>query len=136
MQPRDPQLYESVKQKLYAEQPRHSAYRSMRLQQLYRQAYLEAKPGGKPYIGRKPSRKQGTQRWLDEQWINVKAYVTKRKIVPCGRQNQKGPYPACRPLKRISDKTPVTVKEVPKTVAVRNIKAKETHRTKRQLSWR
>ena len=42
------------------------------------------------------------KRWFDEKWVDVK---TGKK---CGRgANEKGrPYPACRPSKRISKKTP------------------------------
>ena len=48
------------------------------------------------------------KRWFDEKWVDVK---TGKK---CGRgTNEKGrPYPACRPSKRISSKTPKTTKEL------------------------
>ena len=47
-------------------------------------------------------------RWFKEKWVDVK---TGKK---CGRgKNEKGrPYPACRPSKRISSKTPKTTKEM------------------------
>ena len=43
-------------------------------------------------------------RWFKEKWVDVK---TGKK---CGRgKNEKGrPYPACRPSKRVSSKTPKT----------------------------
>ena len=44
------------------------------------------------------------KRWFDEKWVDVKTGK------PCGRQKgekRKG-YPACRPSKRISSKTPKT----------------------------
>ena len=48
------------------------------------------------------------KRWFDEKWVDVK---TGKK---CGRgTNEKGrPYPACRPSKRVSSKTPKTTKEM------------------------
>ena len=47
-------------------------------------------------------------RWFKEKWVDVK---TGKK---CGRgTNEKGrPYPACRPSKRVSSKTPKTTKEM------------------------
>ena len=43
------------------------------------------------------------KRWFKEKWVDVKTGK------PCGRQkgDQRG-YPACRPSKRISSKTPKT----------------------------
>ena len=44
------------------------------------------------------------KRWFDEKWVDVKTGK------PCGRQKgekRKG-YPACRPSKRVSSKTPKT----------------------------
>ena len=47
-------------------------------------------------------------RWFKEKWVDVK---TGKK---CGRgKNEKGrPYPACRPSKRVSSKTPKTKGEM------------------------
>ena len=46
--------------------------------------------------------------WFKEKWVDVK---TGKK---CGRgKNEKGrPYPACRPSKRVSSKTPKTTSEM------------------------
>ena len=48
------------------------------------------------------------KRWFKEKWVDVK---TGKK---CGRgKNEKGrPYPACRPSKRVSSKTPKTTGEM------------------------
>ncbi len=48
------------------------------------------------------------KRWFDEKWVDVKTGK------PCGRQKgekRKG-YPACRPSKRVSSKTPKTTGEM------------------------
>ena len=57
-------------------------------------------------------------RWFKEKWVDVKTGN------PCGRQkgDQRG-YPACRPSKRISSKTPKTTSEM---------SAKEKARFKRE----
>ena len=46
-------------------------------------------------------------RWFKEKWVDVK---TGKK---CGRgKNEKGrSYPACRPSKRVSSKTPKTTRD-------------------------
>lgn len=48
------------------------------------------------------------ERWFDEQWVDIKSGK------PCGRQKgeKRAGYPACRPSKRISEKTPKTVGEM------------------------
>ena len=46
-------------------------------------------------------------RWFKEKWVDVKTGK------PCGRKKGDGrPYPACRPSKRVSSKTPKTTKEL------------------------
>ena len=51
--------------------------------------------------------KGGLTRWLEENWVDVKTGK------PCGRQKgEKRGYPACRPSKRVSSKTPKTVGEM------------------------
>jgi len=48
------------------------------------------------------------KRWFDEKWVDVKTGKD------CGRgKGEKGrPYPACRPSKRVSSKTPKTTGEM------------------------
>jgi len=66
--------------------------------------------GGR-YRGRKPSSKTGLNRWLKgEQWIEVGTYLQKREKVPCGSSQRKGK--ACRPFRRATSKTPITLPEL------------------------
>ena len=49
----------------------------------------------------------GLTRWFKENWVDVKTGK------PCGRsKGEKRGYPACRPSKRVSSKTPKTTKEM------------------------
>ena len=49
----------------------------------------------------------GLTRWFKENWVDVKTGK------PCGRsKGEKRGYPACRPKKRVSSKTPKTVGEI------------------------
>ena len=51
--------------------------------------------------------KGGLTRWFEENWVDVKTGK------PCGRsKGEKRGYPACRPSKRVSSKTPKTVGEM------------------------
>ena len=46
-------------------------------------------------------------RWFKEKWVDVKTGE------PCGRKKGDGrPYPACRPSKRVSSKTPKPTSEM------------------------
>ena len=47
-------------------------------------------------------------RWFKEKWVDVKTGK------PCGRQKgeKRAGYPACRPSKRVSSKTPKTTGEM------------------------
>ena len=54
-----------------------------------------------------PKSKGGLTRWFEENWVDVKTGK------PCGRsKGEKRGYPACRPSKRVSSKTPKTVGEM------------------------
>ena len=47
------------------------------------------------------------RRWFHEKWVDVKTGK------PCGRQKgESRGYPACRPSKRVSSKTPKTTGEM------------------------
>ena len=51
--------------------------------------------------------KGGLTRWFEENWVDVKTGK------PCGRsKGENRAYPACRPKKRVSSKTPKTVGEM------------------------
>ena len=57
--------------------------------------------------GKNVARHSGLKRWFKEKWVDVKTGK------PCGRQKgEKRGYPACRPSKRVSSKTPKTTGEM------------------------
>ena len=126
----NPTLYKKARQiaeKVYG--PRTSAYRSMYITTQYK------KLGGK-YSQAKS--KKSTRKWLDEQWIIVQDYLNHGKIVACGAYKRN--KHACRPLKRIDSKTPITIKEVikkhGKAKTKQLAKQKEKHGTKVRLDWK
>lgn len=101
MKPKDKELYNRIKEQVIKKYPKHSAYRSMIIQKEYQ------KQGGE-YIGNKKNK--SLNRWLDEEWINVYAYLIENKIVKCGDEKYIK-YNACRPLIRINN-TPITLPEL------------------------
>jgi len=59
------------------------------------------------------------RRWFKEEWVDVKTGK------PCGRQKgESRGYPACRPSKRVSSKTPKTTSELSKAETTRFKKEK------------
>ena len=59
------------------------------------------------------------RRWFKEEWVDVKTGK------PCGRQKgESRGYPACRPSKRVSSKTPKTRSELSKAETARFKKEK------------
>lgn len=69
------------------------------------------KRGGKFTKPRSAKQKlQGTSRWYAEKWTDVRVYLETGKYLPCGSSLRK--YKACRPLKRISHSTPLTIREL------------------------
>ena len=53
------------------------------------------------------ARHSGLKRWFNEKWVDVKTGK------PCGRKKgENRAYPACRPSKRVSSKTPKTASEM------------------------
>ena len=61
----------------------------------------------------------GLTRWFKENWVDVKTGK------PCGRsKGESRAYPACRPSKRVSSKTPKTTGEMSKSEKERFKRAK------------
>lgn len=96
-------LYLKVKEEVIKNYPKHSAFRSMLIIKEYK------KRGGE--INEKKEKKSGLNLWLKEEWINVYAYLKENKIVKCGDERYVDKS-ACRPLKRITSKTPITLPEL------------------------
>jgi len=91
--PTDQKLYNKIKERVYKEMPKHSAYRSMRVVKEYKEA------GGKYSNDKKP--KMNIDKWLGQKWSSVNDYYHDNKVVACGSTDtmkKYGEYPLCRPL--------------------------------------
>jgi len=98
-------LYSKAKKKYSKLKP--SAYKSGLIVKEYKRL------GGK-YSGKKPQKK-GLSRWFKEKWRNQRGEVGYKK---------KGDI--YRPTKRITKKTPTTIKELSKTQIKKAMKEKKT----------
>ena len=73
----------------------------------------------------------GLPRWFKEKWVDVKTGK------PCGRsKGDKRGYPACRPKKRVSSKTPKTVGEMTASEKARFKREKTSSKKKEYLHKR
>jgi hypothetical protein len=96
----NPDLYEKVKEIVYKQYPKHSAYRSGQLVKKYKEM-------GGTYSGKKPD--DGLSRWFKEDWKDIG-----------GKE-----YPVYRPTKRVSNDTPLTASEIDPIQAINQIKLKQ-----------
>ena len=100
--PRDTKLYNKIKKKVYADIPKHSAYRSGILVKTYKKAYNKKHGTNKAYKGKK-TKKKGLIRWFLEKWTNQR-----------GENGYKYKSDIYRPKKRITRKSPITFGELNK----------------------
>ena len=115
-EPTDKALYARVKaaaKKKFKVYP--SAYANAWLVREYK------KRGGKYKTVKKRGKSDGLTRWFKEDWRDIK---TGKKCGRSGKDKKKRPYPACRPSKRVSSKTPKTSGEMSSAEKARMKKAK------------
>jgi hypothetical protein len=131
--PQDAKLYANVK----AEADRKflaptSAYKSAWIVQEYKRR------GG---LYGEDGKERGLTRWFEEKWVHLERPIKDKKgrirgYEDCGRQegsfDSKDAYPVCRPSRRVSDDTPVTLQEIPKKVRdkVKKEKQKGTYQVR------
>ena len=97
----NPKLYEKAKKKADLIYKTHSVYKSMYIQKVYKEL------GGK-YKGKQ--NKEGVTRWNKEEWIQVMPYLERGEKIVCGGAQKKNKV--CRPLIRVNNDTPITIKEL------------------------
>ena len=113
-QTKDMKLYNKVKEQVYKEIPKHSAYRSGIVVQKYKKSFKKKHGNKKPYTGKK-TKKKGLSRWFAEEWTNQRGKI--------GYKYKSDIY---RPLKRITKKTPITHGELSKKEIKRARRIKRT----------
>ena len=126
-EPKNKKLYNSIVKKAktkFSAWP--SAYASGWVVKEYK------KQGGK-YIGSRPPKSSGLQRWFEEKWIDV---CKLPKKVNCGRPNSnvtdwKKKYPYCRPSIKINKSTPVIASKLSKKQISSRCKRKKSNPSRR-----
>lgn len=99
--PSDQVLYDKIKQKVYKQNPKHSAYRSGIVVKEYKNAFVKKYGKQKqPYIGKKPTL-TGLPRWFKEDWKS-----------DTGKYRYTSKSSVYRPSKRITKNTPTTFSEL------------------------
>jgi len=110
--PKDQNMYNRIKRKIYKDNPKHSAYRSGLIVKKYKEAYKKKYGAGSAYTGTKT--KGGLTRWYKEDWRTEK-----------GKKTYKAGGSVFRPTKRVSKKTPATFSELSKKQIASAIKEKK-----------
>ena len=100
--PKDKDLYEKIKKKVYLDNPKHSAYRSGKVVSEYKKAYEKKHNSKEAYKGNKDDSK-GLSRWFKEDWKNQR-----------GETGYKKKGDIYRPTKKVNKDTPKTYKELSK----------------------
>lgn len=95
--PVDQELYQKVRDEVWAMYDRPSAYRSGQLVKRYKEAFKRIYGDREPYT-RGGDRELG--RWFKEKWEDVNPF------------KMPGSYPVYRPTVRVSKETPLTISEV------------------------
>lgn len=103
----------------------------------YKSAWIvaEYKRRGGVYV--EDGTKRGLTQWFKEKWVDLERPKKDGTYEACGRPtaSARGPYPACRPSRRVAKDTPKTVSEVAKSK--REVAEKEKQRVKfrGRVSW-
>jgi len=107
--PLQPELYARVKKLADATYGKPSAYKSGWIVKTYKSLggkYAEAED-------KDTNRSHALARWFLEDWVDLNRRRPDGTYEPCGRLRAAGgPYPLCRPSRRVSKQTPATVQEL------------------------
>ena len=106
------QLYQEVKDYIYAKIPKHSAYRSGHVIKEYKRR------GGK---FRDDGKERKLSRWFNEKWKDVNPNKTR------------GSYPVYRPTDRINKRTPLTLREIDREDLIKQSRRKQVIKGSRNL---
>ena len=106
------QLYQEVKDYIYAKIPKHSAYRTGHVIKEYKRR------GGK---FRDDGKERKLSRWFNEKWKDVNPNKTR------------GSYPVYRPTVRINKRTPLTLREIDREDLIKQSRRKQVIKGSRNL---
>ena len=124
--------------KLYAQVKSLAKQKFKRWPSAYGSAWLtkEYKRRGGKYSS--ATKSSGVGRWMKEEWIQVSPYLKNGARIPCGAKNRSNTK-ACRPYKRVSPKTPMTIQELVKRHGKSKLKKMSRSKErdmKRRMNWK
>jgi len=129
--PLDKELYAQVKREADQVFQKPGAYKSGWIVKSY-------KARGGRYRASAGRRKgsEGLSRWFREEWVDLNRPRADGSYEPCGRRSARatkspGPYPLCRPSKRVSRRTPALAGELSRRRLSRAREAKREHPERR-----
>jgi len=122
--PLDPELYARAKAEAGRRFKVPSALKSAWMVKRYKEL------GGR-YEGRRGS--GGLDRWFRERWVDV-TRRSRHGFERCGRSRPSGPYPVCRPSRRVSSATPKTVRELSRR-SLERAKGQKRRKPSRRVSF-
>lgn len=91
----NPELYEKIKNEVYAKNKKHSLFRSAQIVKKYKEA-------GGQYENNNNEGKLDIPKWFKQKWASANDYYHTGDIIPCGSSNTEqkfNEYPLCRPIK-------------------------------------
>ena len=132
---------DAVKQANAEYGPKSSIYRSGRIVTLYK-SYGGVMAGPKRAIVAAKDATTGLTRWFRERWVQVIPYLEEGVAAACGAavtSRSAAAGKACRPLRRVTADTPITIGELlklhKKSDIIKTAKAKERDPSRRVL-WK
>lgn len=130
---KSPKLWDEARKQADDVYARPSAYKSMYISKVYKRI------GGKYKTKTKPSKTgERTEKWLKEEWIQIKPYVEDGKEIACGRSD--GKPNACRPKKNVKGgENNITISEIVRKFGkktVRELTNKKLRDMDGRLDWK
>jgi hypothetical protein len=113
--PTNQDLYDEVKEKIMKSYKKNSAFASGAIVKEYK------RQGGKYKDDKKP---RNLSRWFEEKWVDVNPIL--------GIINDSA-YPVFRPTKKINDKTPTLLQEIPKNDLKKQYQLKQKYKGEKNL---
>jgi len=128
---------EPVNAKLYERVKNEAKEKFKRYPSLYSSAWIVKtyKQRGGTYRGGK-SNSKGVARWYREQWVMVIPFVKSGKVVECGSDMKD--TKSCRPLRRITKDTPITLPELMRLhskTRILEMARKKNKQMHRRVNW-
>jgi len=117
--PTDPTLYKEAKEFIEKKYKTNSPFRSGAIVKQYKQQFKKKHESGTPYTNEGP---KNLERFFEEKWVAVNPVI--------GESGN----PVFRPTKRVSDKTPKLLQDIPSNILRKQVSHKQKIPSEKRLS--